>query len=954
MKKRYLLCVFLLATLWLRVSVSQAQVLLDDFNRADNGVVGNGWSEISTVIFSNQSRITAQALRIESGNASADFVYRDVSARYNTVFRSNSNVMTWAFNMRQTLANPNGFNSTSILAATNGIAFILGVNNSFLLGSPKGYAVVLGQPGKPDQIRLVRIKDEIGNSALINMIAGGDYSTEFLSVRVTYDPSTELWSLYTDASPSGFPHADPRQASTLIGTRVDNTYTDLSLDYLGMDWHHSNSPGNYAVFDDIYIPAPQPQVYTWNATTGNWSIPSNWTPARNTPLPEDILLFDGTVNASSTTTLDFPVASPQRVGQLKFINGAQATFTTNADRTIQLANNLSGDDFLVETGASLILTNSASAADVQINLPAGANAVVAGNLQFQGNNPQARHRLTALDAVTNSATGIRFTDGSIFTAGSNFEGNAFGAAAANGNTVRFENGAVYISRAGNDPFALLQPAAVTVFQAGSLYKHEQTDLKPALAGRTYGDFELNLPNPNAVCDMTEGSNQPGMIDNLTIRRGSLQFSLTNNLPQSLSIRNDLSVLPEGNFDYSPANALATSTLRLNGTSRQVISGGGSLLIGTYAELAIDNAGGVELEQDIGVNGQLRMNLGLLQTQTYLITMGPVATLSESETARVTGQIRTTRNLSQGVSYDFGGLGLEIQIQALGASPGSTTVTRVTGPTALRAIQEGTQSIQRFFTIAPAQNTGLNARLTFRYFDAEVAGEEAGLVLYRTPNQGNSWINVQGDLNAAANFLLQTELATLDGDWTAADDNAPLPVTLVSFGGRREGRNVRLEWRTASEINNAGFEVQRSTDLREFVRIGFVSAGTAQESTQSYTFSDNNQLKTSYYRLKQLDHNGQYAYSKAIFVNELSFASPGSLLVYPNPTQGPIHLSLPDKEEEIEVSLFSLQGVQLIHFLALPNEAETRLSRQLRHLSAGLYLLHISQKNQNFSTKLEKR
>lgn len=153
------------------------------------------------------------------------------------------------------------------------------------------------------------------------------------------------------------------------------------------------------------------------------------------PLPEDILLFNGQVKASSTTILDFPAASPHRVGQLKFINGVQASFNTDADRVIHLAGTVSGDDFWVEKDASLVLTNTIPEADVQISLPAGANAVVTGNLRFQGNSPQAQHRLTALDAVNSLSTGIRFTDGSTFTAGSNFEGNAFGAADANRNTV---------------------------------------------------------------------------------------------------------------------------------------------------------------------------------------------------------------------------------------------------------------------------------------------------------------------------------------------------------------------------------------------------------------------------------------------------------------------------------------------------------------------------------------
>jgi len=118
MKKFCAVYLLLLAGLWMNWSAAWAQVLLDGFNRPDNSTVGNGWTQISTAFFSNQSRITAQTLRIEANNSSADFVYQNVRSRYNTVFRSNPNVLTWAINMRLTLANPNGFPMVSTLLPT--------------------------------------------------------------------------------------------------------------------------------------------------------------------------------------------------------------------------------------------------------------------------------------------------------------------------------------------------------------------------------------------------------------------------------------------------------------------------------------------------------------------------------------------------------------------------------------------------------------------------------------------------------------------------------------------------------------------------------------------------------------------------------------------------------------------------------------------------------------------
>ncbi|HRH64993.1 MAG TPA: hypothetical protein PLU53_01720, partial [Bacteroidia bacterium] len=109
-------------------------VLLDDFNRAAGNVVGNGWGETETVANTGATLVTAGAnsyLSMGSTTAGRDFVWRDVSTNYNTVYNTNTSVLTWMFNMRQSRTDPGGFENSNY-----GIAFILGCNSSnFLTGS---------------------------------------------------------------------------------------------------------------------------------------------------------------------------------------------------------------------------------------------------------------------------------------------------------------------------------------------------------------------------------------------------------------------------------------------------------------------------------------------------------------------------------------------------------------------------------------------------------------------------------------------------------------------------------------------------------------------------------------------------------------------------------------------------------------------------------------------------
>ncbi|WP_342088401.1 T9SS type A sorting domain-containing protein [Dyadobacter sp. OTU695] len=109
---------------------------------------------------------------------------------------------------------------------------------------------------------------------------------------------------------------------------------------------------------------------------------------------------------------------------------------------------------------------------------------------------------------------------------------------------------------------------------------------------------------------------------------------------------------------------------------------------------------------------------------------------------------------------------------------------------------------------------------------------------------------------------------------------PLPVALISFDGKSENNQTKLTWKTTSETNNKGFEIERSVDARAFETIGFVDGNGDSKEVNTYYFTDLNPLTNSYYRLKQLDHDGKFEYSKVIAVK----SGNANVCVYPNPAQ----------------------------------------------------------------------
>ncbi|MES2732138.1 MAG: T9SS type A sorting domain-containing protein [Bacteroidota bacterium] len=188
----------------------------------------------------------------------------------------------------------------------------------------------------------------------------------------------------------------------------------------------------------------------------------------------------------------------------------------------------------------------------------------------------------------------------------------------------------------------------------------------------------------------------------------------------------------------------------------------------------------------------------------------------------------------------------------------------------------------------------------------------------------------------------------------SNPNVPLPISLLSFGGNRVGNGIKLDWKTTAEVNSAGFEVQRSADLKDFVSIGFVQSVQPGKAENRYTFTDENISQGSYYRLKQIDQDGQYQYNKPIFVEGNSSLAIERLLVYPNPTEGKVHLALPDNVAEAHLKLVSANGITLAEFTALPALVDAQLSEHLTRLPAGLYSLQTIQGSQFYRNKLLKR
>lgn len=171
----------------------------------------------------------------------------------------------------------------------------------------------------------------------------------------------------------------------------------------------------------------------------------------------------------------------------------------------------------------------------------------------------------------------------------------------------------------------------------------------------------------------------------------------------------------------------------------------------------------------------------------------------------------------------------------------------------------------------------------------------------------------------------------------------LPVTMMSFTGERKGTANVLNWKTASELNNAGFAVERSADGSKFSTIAFVASKAengSSNNTLNYAFVDDKPLNgTNYYRLKQQDKDGKTSYSnivmiKGVRVNEVMFSS-----VYPNPATKDINVVITSPfNGNITIVVTDISGRPVVQRNVQTFTGDNKMQLNIANLTQGVYFI----------------
>lgn len=253
---------------------------------------------------------------------------------------------------------------------------------------------------------------------------------------------------------------------------------------------------------------------------------------------------------------------------------------------------------------------------------------------------------------------------------------------------------------------------------------------------------------------------------------------------------------------------------------------------------------------------------------------------------------------------------------LGVLPSSLSGAYFSGTTPPNSFPAA-RHLNAYLNITTTGGTGYIYNMTLNYDLALLGNVLSQTDLRVARNATGTWsVDNTSTVNTVSRTVTTGSPFNAFGAFTATDATSPLPVQLVSFEGRALANDAVLNWSTASELNSDLFEIERSADAVNFEYTGSVTARGNSNVRIDYTYTDADALATQpvmYYRLKQIDKDGTFTYSKTVQVSKLA-TNTSSVTVYPNPFEGNLNIAIQSTVSGIaHAALVDLQGRTVMSF-----------------------------------------
>ena len=246
-------------------------------------------------------------------------------------------------------------------------------------------------------------------------------------------------------------------------------------------------------------------------------------------------------------------------------------------------------------------------------------------------------------------------------------------------------------------------------------------------------------------------------------------------------------------------------------------------------------------------------------------------------------------------------------------------------------------IQRVFHFS---NTlpSFSGAISIYYRDAELNSIPENLLTLNV-NNGSVWnaYNLNTTRDAVNNFVTVTGLTNLlINELTLANTNGPLPVTFILFNSTCIGGGVKLTWTTAQEINSKNYNVEKSTDGRNWQVIAGVAAAGNSNAERSYTFADYTSTGNTFYRIAENDLDGRQTISATI---KSSCVSKETFAIHPNPVHEMLFVTISVSEMmPVQLRLYDAKGSIVRQLQTNLLKGNNELQLNITGLTKGVYIL----------------
>lgn len=495
----------------------------------------------------------------------------------------------------------------------------------------------------------------------------------------------------------------------------------------------------------------------------------------------------------------------------------------------------------------------------------------------------------------------------------------------------------------------------------------------SLTGNNSGNriilYESAGPHSGSAVVNIDGNLSVGSSSRLEFKSSS---STTNDFPLGIiNLKGNL--VMNGNWNVSSASAGTSPGFQFNfvGISAQDWSGVPSYSVtGFDLNININNAAGITLSSPLSIAvSRIYLNFvngNLTTSSTNLLTVGTSGNLSAgSSSSFVNGPLAhtigsvgpTVKSFPIGKGTDYRPLNLTITQDAATATLYTAEMFNAAPPARPLGIFDHVSST-RYYTITQGVGANVTAAALQLSYGADDGVFDVNIVNIAKGDGANAWSDLGGDgTGLPTGSITSTTNFTTFSDFVLAF-TGPVPVELTAFSAKLYKSDVMLNWTTATETNNYGWDIEmRKNSSAAWQKIGFVNGAGNSNSPKEYSYVHklNNENGSLIYRLKQVDIDGKITYSKEVAVDVKIPVSFTLSQNYPNPfnPNTNIDYTLPFKSEVI-LSVYSVTGEKIVDIVNEEQPAgyySYQFGSKDLNLTSGIYiykLTAVSKSNEAFT------